>query len=301
MSMTEQERLAWEQEQGFISFVTTSNEVYERIAEKELSIEQLKEEMLSLSEYLVLEQEESGNYVLLHALESTPKRFLVNKNRILQIGNTLYKVFEHNVVMADVQHRSTLESLTEKTYRNAISDEIQLMICEDELKDDAHRVILDGFDVLAPNKYRYLIERRNTNGSDRVRIRVGFDINRLRLDNHNYSLWGPLWGEAKAYTRILGIWYENTRTISCEFNILLDELNTSTNTWSRRPYYFSKTERTKTIYHVFDYFDVRIYTSSGTSPNYNNFFNRRHIGATECWAKISNTGRAQLNFNTHLF
>ena len=296
MSMTEQERLAWEQEQGFISFVTTSNEVYERIAEKELSIEQLKEEMLSLSEYLVLEQEESGNYVLLHALESTPKRFLVNKNRILQIGNTLYKVFEHNVVMADVQHRSTLESLTEKTYRNAISDEIQLMICEDELKDDAYNVSLNPIYIIGDDE-RYLLERRNDNGSYRTRIRVGMDF-LVRFIPNSGGQWYTfpiLWGEVQPYRRIAGIWYINERTISCEFNIYYDYKEN--NIWMRssKLFYSNSGTQRNNLYIPFQNFSSEL----NLVPRH--YFNNFHIAALQCWAKTEKTGQAKIEHNIFLF
>ena len=303
LEMSEEERLAWEKQQGFTSFVTVSNGVYETVAEKGLTLEQLQQEVESLSEYLMLEQEETGDYVLLHALESTPKRFLINKNRMLQIGNTLYKVFEHNAIMADVKYRTILETLTENTYRNAISDEIQLMFTDSELKDEQYKVTLNGMTMVTPiNSYRYLLERRNDNRSNRTRIRVGFDVTRIQDNKYNYRLTGPLWGEAKPYKRVLGIWYETSRTINCEFKIIIDEYNTTNQEWIRKPYYYRpNSQNTKTIYYIFDNFTVHHYTSiPNEKPPFSRFFYRRHIGALDCRARTPNTNYAEISYNTQL-
>ena len=294
MSMTEQERLAWEQEQGFISFVTASTEVYERIAEKELSIEQLKEEILPLSEYLVLEQEESGDYILLHALESTPKRFIANKNRLLQIGNTLYKVFEHNVVMADVQYRLTLESLTEETYRNAISNEIQLMICEDELKDDTYNIPFNGeFQIIGGR--RHIVERRNTNSSERIRVRVYFDKMPVRLAGHTVAWDISVSFDAGAYNRVLGIWYVAQRTISYDINIIYDYRKNYNSPWERKGVYRASHSGIRSRG------ESRTFITFRHEGPWRPMEDQLHFAALNCWAKQPNTNRANIIHNTVLF
>ncbi|MCK9561290.1 MAG: hypothetical protein M0R02_01075 [Bacteroidales bacterium] len=303
LEMPEEERLAWEKQQGFTSFVTVSNEMYETVAEKGLTLEQLQQKIEPLSEYLMLEQEESGDYVLLHALESTPKRFLCNVNRIFKIENTLYKVFEDNIVMCNEKQYKTLLSLNETNYSAVIDDDFQLMFTESELKDDQYNVTLNGMTMVTPiNSYRYLLERRNDNGSNRTRIRVGFDVTRIQDNKYNYRLTGPLWGEAKPYKRVLGIWYETNRTINCEFKIIIDEYNTTNQEWIRKPYYYRpNSQNTKTIYYTFDNFTVHYYTSiPNQEPTFSTFFYRRHIGALDCRARTPDTDFAELSYNNQL-
>jgi len=138
--MTEEQRLAWEKQQGFTSFATKSNAVYAHVAEKELSIDELKKEIVQYDNLLSLKSDNNSEFVLEHALESTPKRFLCNADRIFKIGNTLYKVFENNIVICNEKHYTKLLSLNESNYIEYTGDNFQLMFDNKTLKDDAYNI-----------------------------------------------------------------------------------------------------------------------------------------------------------------
>ncbi len=285
--MTEEQRLAWEKQQGFTSFATKSKEVYAHVAEKELSIDELKKEIVKYNNLLSLKSDTNSDYVLEHALESTPKRFLCNADRIFKIGNTLYKVFENNIVMCNEKHYTKLLSLNESNYIEYTGDDFQLMFSTSELKDDEYKVPLSSIYKLN-NVDRYLLERRNDNGSNRTRLRIGIDF----IDNG--LIYPVLWGEAKPYKRVLGVWYETSRTISCEYNIKYDYTDFY-GTWYRSQNLFYNNTGTNTtgIYKILKTFDA-----GHIDPMV--FFSKIHIAATKCWAKTPDTGRAEIFHNEEL-
>ena len=205
--------------------------------------------------------------------------------------------------MCNEKHYAKLLTLNESNFSEYIGDDFQLMIDNNTLKDDQYKVTLDGMDILIPiNSYRYLLERRNDDGSNRTRIRVEFDVTRIQENDYNYRLTGPLWGEAKPYKRVLGVWYETSRTISCEFKIIIDEYNTTNQEWVRIPYYYNPNpQNTNTIYWIFQDYNVNYYSSiKNQKPPFSVFFYRRHIGALDCRAKTPDTNYAEISYNTVL-
>lgn len=166
------------------------------------------------------------------------------------------------------------------------------------------KVPLSSIYIIGANE-RYLLEKRASKGSNRTRIRVGMDFTINFLPNTNEQVWytyPTLWGEAKPYKRVLGIWYETSRTISCEFKIIIDEYNTTNQEWIRKPYYYRpNSQNTKTIYYTFDNFTVHYYTSiPNQEPTFSTFFYRRHIGALDCRARTPDTDFAELSYNNQL-
>src|SRR5690554_2798042 len=140
MSMNEEERIVWEKQQGFVSFASHSNQVYETIAEKELPVDELKKEIVPYADYVQLKQEETGDYAFINTLESNPEQFLCNKNRIVQIGNKVYKLFDKNAVSTNVENISELTGLTEGNYLQSLNKNMQLTNNSSELKDDAYKI-----------------------------------------------------------------------------------------------------------------------------------------------------------------
>ncbi len=303
--MTEEQRLAWEKQQGFISFATKSNEVYSHVAGKELSVDELKKEIVQYDNLLSLKSDNNSEFVLEHALESTPKRFLCNSDRIFKIGNTLYKVFEDNIVMCNEKHYATLLLLNETNYTQALNDEIQVMFSNSELKDDDYKIIPDNMFTLPKGK-RFLLERRNDNGSNRIRIRVGFDvINNSNSEIKGFDQNGTLWCEARPYKRVLGVWYTTTRTISCSFEIIVDftrsiEFTNGNGAWERsRTYDYGDIVKKDVLGQTFGIYQVQ-YSNRILGPNENDFLKEVHFAALKCRASTPDTGEAQLYYNTHL-
>ena len=159
------------------------------------------------------------------------------------------------------------------------------------------KVPLSSIYIIGANE-RYLLEKRASKGSNRTRIRVGMDFTINFLPNTNEQVWytyPTLWGEAKPYKRVLGIWYETSRTISCEFNVKYDYKDNN-NVWVRslNKFYLNNGTNTKVIYRILEEFPKEL----NLLPI--RYFNNFHIAATKCWAKTPDTGRAEIYHNEEL-
>jgi hypothetical protein len=162
------------------------------------------------------------------------------------------------------------------------------------LKDDAYNIPYNGIFLISGGN-RYIIERRNDNGSNRTRIRVYFD----QIADYDYN--GVLIKynistnfDAGAYKRVLGVWYTASRTISCNINIKYD-YRENTLPWVRRGSYTYSNSGTNTteIRRIFDVFESPYPYQLGSD--------RLHFAALNCWADTPDTDRAEIIWNTELF
>lgn len=207
LEMSEEERLAWEKQQGFTSFVTVSNEVYETVAEKGLTLEQLQQEVEPLSEYMLLKKDEYGDYVLENIAYTKEDFYLTNSMRIVQIESEYYKFFSDFYIYT--KHYHVLDSINNESditdeYKNNINvvKTNKIIISDNELK----------FDRCSDNLKH--VERK-TNGRNRTKITVEIEtqteLNNLNIGSDSYRVYCLV----RAYLRTGGIWFHAKRTLSC--------------------------------------------------------------------------------------
>ncbi len=101
LAMSEAERREWEQQQGFKSYATKCNELFEAFEAKGIeSDEDIYNFVKENPDYFYIFIDEDGEEYLKSHLEDTPYPFYANERRLFAIHDTVIKVFEHYMVKA---------------------------------------------------------------------------------------------------------------------------------------------------------------------------------------------------------
>lgn len=107
-----EERKTYEESEGYKSFGRQCMEIYNNINPEEFkSMEEIKSFVAANSEYLQLIEEENGDLTLEIALFRNPNRYLLNKDRMFQVGNRVYKAFEGATVSSEPKNTAILKDL----------------------------------------------------------------------------------------------------------------------------------------------------------------------------------------------
>lgn len=208
-AMTFDEKNKWEDSIGFYSFGRASDEFYLSLNTQEINPANLEQLVKNNSDYLQLLKDENGEFTLESAFWDDARRRLINVDKMYQIGETVFKLFNFGVVSTHVQNIETLKQITEANYLNYRDDKrfeigIQNVNTGKMLKDGAYNC----------GTWK---EDRATNGNDRTYLRVG--IFGENLDGGTYQ-----WTQClvRPYKKTLGIWYWCFRHISCDVRTATD-------------------------------------------------------------------------------
>jgi hypothetical protein len=216
---------------------------------------------------LQLIPEDNGEYTLETKFYNSPARYFINEDGMFQINKTICKVFDNKIVMASDAYYEEL--------KNSDYDEA-LLIAENVIK----------FDIInqksAESNCGIKTVARNDVGNERIRLTISCG----QLDLYNYFGIQDAEGyyEARAYNRILFIWYRCSRRISCNIEQNIGYLDNNNQRVSGNLSFSAD---------LVESYALEEYRSIGSvaSKYYNMdvFFN-----SFDCWAKIPATYNATL-------
>lgn len=127
--MSFEELVSYEKSIGFSSFGRLSEEILYPIIEKseDLSYEQLRNLVVKHSEYLQI-KEIDGDMDFDVKYANSPFRYVMNQDRMVKAGNTLYKIFENGFVTCKSEYYSKLLSMTEQEFENLSDDDSEYTV-----------------------------------------------------------------------------------------------------------------------------------------------------------------------------
>jgi len=110
---------------GFVSFGELADMAYENVAQYQddyQSIEEVRAAVAQHSNYLQLVQDENGEYSVETKLYESPTRYIVNKDRMYQVKDTLVKTLEEYTILTPEQNYTELLSINETNIDNYLTN-----------------------------------------------------------------------------------------------------------------------------------------------------------------------------------
>lgn len=145
-------------------------------------------------DYIEIKRDDNGDIIAQPIISNNIYSPVVNEDRIVQIADTLYKVFDEGVVSAPIDSYSMLAQI------NSVND--------NSIKERGFNFIPH----LTENSPNYLDYAQNGNQRVKIRLVVTSDF------------WGRFLAEklnitANTHKRVLGIWWLSKRTITYDYFI----------------------------------------------------------------------------------
>jgi hypothetical protein len=270
IAFNHEELVAWEDAQGFKSYGRICEEIYFSINfELFNSFDEIRDVVKKNNQYLTLVKDDNDEYVLEHFLYNNPSRYIINSDRMFQIKDNVYKVFEKAYAYTNIENIDELIRLNELnlTFNN---DYPKITIVNSnpniESKDAANNCGSG--------------EKSKPSDNDRDRIR-------LTIGAHQPPAGAGGWSVARCYylirpyKKILGIWYwVSGRTMRASIKIALDYLTPGG--WDRsiliktyHDVYASKLEDEGVAWVYFGQTDYNLMV---------------HFGSYDCWASSYSVG-----------
>jgi hypothetical protein len=195
---------AYETLNGFNSFGKSSEKVYYSIIESDtsLSYAEVSEYVSEYSDYLGLEEDSIGEYYFEPKMSCSIYRYIMNKDRIFQVGDTLFKIFDNKYATCESKYYDDLLKVTEEDLRGIGDGDLPGI--------SGHLIIVPTQHSGSGTNLGWELEKIATNGRERVRAT-------LTYSNHYSS------GQTRYYVvtlttrglhRTLGVWFWCKRTIS---------------------------------------------------------------------------------------
>lgn len=216
LAMGEDERREWERKQGFKSFATKCNELFEELEAKGItSDEDIYNFVKENPDYFYIYVDENGEEYLSSYLEDSYYFELANEDKMLQIGKETVKAFDEGIMIA-----SKYESLLSvKEYDSSVVCE-GIRVCpiatQGSIKvfrdDDDDQNGIDGCNCGEMKK----IIARKTNGRDRTYVRVSVKNSGEVVPGLCYMSYEM---RVRPYYKTLGIWYWCKREISYNMDV----------------------------------------------------------------------------------
>ena len=233
LEMGEAERIEWERKQGFMSYATKCEMIFEEFEANGInSDDDIYDFVNANSEYFYV-REEDGEKYLTSYLEFSSYYHFVDANRILQIGNDLFKVFDEGVITAPISEKEKLLKVSsfyephQQSFRYFENNQTEFV---SETKHE------DGCDC----KGKETVARK-TNGNNRTYVR--FYIDKVAILTGDPVIDAYYWEidyfyndyhmKIRPYHRILGIWYWCRRTISYNVNYSMASTNGMTHSGNK--------------------------------------------------------------------
>ncbi len=215
LAMSETERREWELQQGFESYATKCNELFEAFEAKGIeSDEDIYNFVKENPDYFYIHVEDGEEYLISY-LEYTPYYNIVDENRMFQIGREIYKIFDEGIIRTSVDKKTDLtkiRSFYESKQNDFAYYENHVFDSQEDLRYEDDGCDCHTFETIA----------RKTNGNNRTYVRFYIDC-----ANPDILGWGIInyMMKIRPYKRTLGVWYWCRRTISYDINycVLDDE------------------------------------------------------------------------------
>lgn len=269
--MTSAEFEIFQKNNHYTSFGKKCDEIYSSFNPKTASKEDFENFLKNNKKYINLITREDGDKYLETQLSNNPIRYLLNSNRMIIVGERVYKYFNEGLLSSDVSNFDNIINIEYEDAKCIINPNYCFVNYSDEFanKDLAHDC----------GTYS---EDRNTVGNDRTFIQVG--INFIEKIDDNHYLYA-IYGQIRPYHQVLGIWYYCSRTLSGNFGFNLDYKQN--NIWCRLPYSFAIPNQTSTNF---------AWSFQGTT----NVQGDIHFGSINAWGRTPSTGYAEIYCNVGL-
>ena len=208
LAMSETERREWELQQGFESYATKCNELFEAFEAKGIeSDEDIYNFVKENPDYFYIHVEDGEEYLISY-LEYTPYYNIVDENRMFQIGREIYKIFDEGIIRTSVDKKTDLtkiRSFYESKQNDFAYYENHVFDSQEDLRYEDDGCDCHTFETIA----------RKTNGNNRTYVRFYIDC-----ANPDILGWGIInyMMKIRPYKRTLGVWYWCRRTISYDIN-----------------------------------------------------------------------------------
>lgn len=208
LSMNSQVLKAYEESKGYISFGRLCDELYNSIDPLNFkSTEEVKEFVTKNSKYLQFVEDEKGELELETKFYNTAERYFFNNEKIFQIGDTVFKVFEEGTVKASFKDINIFKQ---------VGDNI------DCYKQDTRFVFIPNTKSVTKNyksttdlQYPYdcgnSVEFRSTNGNNRLKVEI-----ESKLKGYTQTVCHFI---QRPYKKTLGIWFWCSRTMKADIRI----------------------------------------------------------------------------------
>lgn len=191
LAMSEAERREWEKQQGFKSYATKCNELFEAFEAKGINSDQdIYNFVKENSDYFYIREEDGEKYLSSH-LEDSPYRVLANESQLFIINTQLFKLLKDGIVKTCFSNYDIIKEVT------SITEILQI----------------EEIEVLPTNSCKSIVKKqfRETNGDERTLAEVYIDYSPITGGWEVTYLIRP-------YKRTLGVWYWARRTITGEMN-----------------------------------------------------------------------------------
>lgn len=124
-TLSSDELIAKEEAAQFCSFGRYADEIYNKIFTEDstIGVDSLSIYVQTYYNYLKLTKESDTNYFFDTKLSTCPFKYAINKDRIMQIGDTIYKFFEQGYIYGSLDCLTQIKSVTERDFENlSVSD-----------------------------------------------------------------------------------------------------------------------------------------------------------------------------------
>jgi hypothetical protein len=191
-TMKPEERIAWEESNGFKSFGTICDEVYKRIdPTKFKSLQEVKDTVNALSDYLEMNQNADGQYYVDLKECSNNARYLLNKDKMYIIGNIAYKSLGEELISDNICNIEKLKSRNSSNLTDNIAKKgIRASIPAGRF---ANQDIWGASVTVSGQKYvmRVVLETKPYDYQTR--------LDRYTFYNYKWTLW-TYWGDYLSHT-----------------------------------------------------------------------------------------------------
>ncbi len=209
-----EELIAYEDAKGYKSFGRVCDEFYITIVPENFkSMEDILRFAEENSKYLQIEIDEDGETSIMPTNFHSTEKFIMNENKMYQIGNTVYRVFDNGVVSTSLENSQNLTDIKEENLLSYQTDGRYLYT----------------FNAAAINCKSGLAACGNAatdfhaNGNERVVIKIWATSTRTTDPLGNpFNSYLALQYTAYAQKRTLGAWFNVGRTINATFDATVE-------------------------------------------------------------------------------
>ena len=228
-NISKEERFLWEEQNGFKSFGSISEELYSSIDFESLKdIDELNDIVSQHEEYLELFDDGEGEKYLETHLYNSKDKYFVNKDKIFQVGDKLYKVYDDIKLVTNSENIDALKAVKyEDIFTNDLGDNI--LVFEDLAKSKIALKASDGCGTF--------VEIQKSSGAQRIKAEMTISVKETITYPNDRINWVKIkinfW--ARPYKRTLGIWYWCSRTIDMSVSSGILEYKDYYGTWRTAP------------------------------------------------------------------
>lgn len=221
LAMSETERREWERQQGFKSYATKCEELFEELEAKGInSDEDIYNFIKENSDYFYIREEEGEKYLTSYLEFSSYYQF-VDENRMVRIGSNVIKVFDEGVICAPTNKGEELLNVT-TFYEPARDGFFYYENTQSEFLEESK----DNEDGCNCGRQETIVRKTNVNGYERTYARFYIENKSISTGNSGLDEYYYLLGyrnvnyrmKVRPYRKNFGIWFWCQRTISYNVN-----------------------------------------------------------------------------------